>query len=220
MSAMASPSPYPEALKHKDAGNEHLKNAKYHLAVEAYSNGIEIEPSSILYSNRAMAYIKLEQYGQAILDADASIALDSSYVKAYYRRGSASYALGKLKQAKKDFKAVAKLKPKDRDARAKLSACEKALKEKAFAEAIVSEETLPLSETLVVENIAIDESYTGPHPGVGNVRIESEDEERMMFEVGNLPREFVLKAVETFKNQVSLYRACLRVVSDTTPTFD
>lgn len=42
--------------------------------------------------------------------------LDPAYTKAYYRRGSANYALGKYKLALKDFKHVVRTHPKDREA--------------------------------------------------------------------------------------------------------
>jgi hypothetical protein len=45
--------------------------------------------------------------------------LDPGYVKAYYRRASANFALGKYKEALKDFRHVLKLHPKDKDAMAK-----------------------------------------------------------------------------------------------------
>jgi len=35
--------------------------------------------------------------------------LDPNYLKAFYRRGSAHYALGKVKEALKDFKHVVKV---------------------------------------------------------------------------------------------------------------
>jgi tetratricopeptide (TPR) repeat protein len=44
------------------------------------------------------------------------IRLDPTYLKAYYRRASANYALGKLKEALRDFKAVVKIVPNDPDA--------------------------------------------------------------------------------------------------------
>ena len=58
--------------------------------------------------------------------------------QAYYRRGSANYALGKYKIAQRDFREVCKRKPNDKDARAKLKECEKQVKEAAFAAAIVA----------------------------------------------------------------------------------
>ena len=68
--------------------------------------------------------------------APQAIRLDPTYIKAYYRRGSANFALGKYKLALRDFKAVCKLRPNDRDARNKLRECEKAAKQLAFACAI------------------------------------------------------------------------------------
>ena len=43
-----------------------------------------------------MAAIRMENYGVAIQDAEAAIDLDPNYLKAFYRRGSANYALGKV----------------------------------------------------------------------------------------------------------------------------
>lgn len=51
----------------------------------------------MFYANRAMAMIKVESYGLAIIDANEAIKLDPSYIKSYYRRGSANFALGKYK---------------------------------------------------------------------------------------------------------------------------
>jgi hypothetical protein len=42
--------------------------------------------------------------GSAIVDATESITLESTYIKGYYRRGTAYLALCKLKQAKADFR--------------------------------------------------------------------------------------------------------------------
>jgi serine/threonine-protein phosphatase 5 len=87
--------------------------------------------------------------------------LDPQYIKAYYRRASANYALGKLKDAKRDLTAVVRIVPKDPDAQKKvclsyhpsplspplmaccqLKACEKAIREEAFNKAIESELSL------------------------------------------------------------------------------
>ena len=152
-----------------------------------------------------MAYIKMEQYGLAILDADSSIKLDPNYIKAYYRRGSASYALGKYKAARKDFKKVCTMKPKDRDARAKLAACKQAFNEAAFAMAIESDETAPLSQTLDPSQWSVAPTYDGAHPRAGVV-IEDMEQEAVMFQPGMLPREFVLEAIEGFKGGKLLHK--------------
>ncbi|KAH8054983.1 hypothetical protein JL722_8400 [Aureococcus anophagefferens] len=91
------------------------------------SRNVDAAAPQVLYSNRAMAHIKAESYGLAISDAEAAIRIDPTYIKAYYRRGSANFALGKYRLALRDFKAVCKLRPSDRDARTKLKECEKAM---------------------------------------------------------------------------------------------
>lgn len=50
----------------KDEGNSFLKESKYALAAEKYSEAIAIHPNAIFYSNRAQALIKLESFGLAI----------------------------------------------------------------------------------------------------------------------------------------------------------
>jgi tetratricopeptide (TPR) repeat protein len=81
-------------------------------------------PTAIFLSNRAQAYIEAESYGVAIVDAYESIAFDPSVIKAYYWRGSAKFALDKLKEIKKDLKGVSKLVPSDPEANKKLKACD------------------------------------------------------------------------------------------------
>jgi serine/threonine-protein phosphatase 5 len=90
----------------KDAGNKLLAQIKYAAAAEKYTEAIAIFPSAILYSNRAQALINIESYGAAILDANEALQIDDSYMKAYFRRGSANFALSKFKLAKADFKKV------------------------------------------------------------------------------------------------------------------
>lgn len=43
----------------------------------------------IALSNRAFANIKLENYGLAMMDADEILKEDQSFIKAYYRKGTA-----------------------------------------------------------------------------------------------------------------------------------
>ena len=104
-----------EADNLKAQGNVFLGECKYSLAVQKYTDALALKQTAVYYSNRAQAYIKQESYGLAIADANAAIALEPSYIKAYYRRGSANFALGKAKVALKDFKAVCKMVPNGRN---------------------------------------------------------------------------------------------------------
>ena len=86
--------------------------------------------------------------------------MDPTYLKAYYRRASADYALGKLKDARKDLRTVVKIHPNDADALKKLKACEKAIHEEAFNKAIETEDNEPT--TIDFDAIVVESSYQGP----------------------------------------------------------
>ncbi|KAL7551640.1 hypothetical protein ACHAWF_014822 [Thalassiosira exigua] len=196
-----------KGLALKDEGNAALKAGHYPEAAHHYSSGLSHLPdNAIILSNRALAYIKLENYGLAIQDATHAITSDPSYPKGYYRRGTAEFALGRAKAARKDFRNVCKLRPKDRDARAKLAECERAVREAAFADAIQSEEAAPLSDTFKPESISVESSYDGPHPAGGEEALDDPDREAELFAPGNLPREFVLAAMERFRDQKSIHK--------------
>lgn len=97
------------------------------------------------------------------------------------------------------------MKSKDKDARAKLAACDKAVKEAAFAMAIESDETAPLSQTLDPMQWSIPPSYDGPHPHPSGV-LDDATKEEDLFAPGMLPLEFVMAAVEGFKNQKLIHK--------------
>jgi len=199
-----------KAIALKDQGNAELSKGHYLQAIELYSIGLQYRPTNaILLSNRALAYIKVENYGLAQIDADRAIEADPSYAKGYYRRASASFALNHFKAARKDFRQVCKLKPKDRDARAKLSACEKVIREEAFFKAIEAEQSAPLSSTYDPNLIDIPASYDGPHPspeGAVLADAAAAELEASLFEPGKLPREFVMAAVQHFKDRKLIHK--------------
>ncbi len=190
-----------QCLELKERGNKALIEGHTIEAVTLYTEALSLlsSPNAIILSNRAQAYIKLENYGLAILDASDAITADPSYPKAYYRRGTANFALNKPKDARKDFKMVCKLKPKDRDARGRYAECDKVVKEAAFAAAIESEETVPLSDTYEPSDVAIGLQYDGPHPNGGDSSLSSGemDKEDALFQPGKLPIEFVKVRITT-----------------------
>lgn len=125
------------AEEFKNQGNDFFKNHKFQDSYDAYSKAIEVgvggKKQCIYFSNRAFASLKLENYGIAIIDSKAAIELDPTFIKAYYRRGCAYFALNQLASAIKDFKKVCKLHPKDKDARSKLEIAQKTKMELDFA---------------------------------------------------------------------------------------
>ncbi|CAK9176414.1 unnamed protein product [Ilex paraguariensis] len=88
----------------KFQANEAFQAHKYSLAIDLYTQAIELNCENAVYwANRAFAHTKLEEYGSAIQDATKAVEIDPRYSKGYYRRGAAHLAMGKFKEALKDF---------------------------------------------------------------------------------------------------------------------
>lgn len=116
---------------------------------------MEIFATAAVYGNLAQCRLKLETYGTALADADKALELDSTYIKAYYRKGSAFMALGKFKDALRQFAAVVKAKPKSKSAKQKLKQCKKIIQRERFLKAIETEMTKPASETYDLETLIV-----------------------------------------------------------------
>ena len=196
-----------KALALKEKANAELTKGHILQAVELYSEALEYQPTNaILLSNRALAYIKLENYGLALQDSDHAIKADPNYAKGYYRRASANFALHHFKLARKDFRTVCKLQPKSKDARSKLAEVEREIREEAFAKAIEADQTIPLSQSYDPSTIDIPSSYDGPNPDPSGTILTDMDAEAALFEPGNLSREFVLASCQRFKDQKLIHR--------------
>ncbi|KAK4535657.1 hypothetical protein CDCA_CDCA05G1682 [Cyanidium caldarium] len=157
----------------------------------------------VLYANRALARIKVEEYGFAISDAGISIALsESEYPKAFYRRASALFALGRYKQAMSDFKRVLRAAPQDMEARAKLKECERRAREKAFAAAIDTSSDAAASPCLTADmsTVPVDADYTGPRI----VPAASRELDRIAVGDGSVTRAFCEQLLEWYRAQHKL----------------
>jgi serine/threonine-protein phosphatase 5 len=155
----------------------------------------------IYYSNRALAQIKLENYGSAISDASKAVQLVPSFAKAYYRRGCSKVALTKYKEALRDFERCCQLSPGDGDASQRLKECKKEVQAQAFARAIATEASLAVSETIRLEEMAIPEDYKGPCFEGERPSVEFIEEMKGLFRVQKLiPAKFAYKiALESLK---------------------
>lgn len=87
------------ANREKIKGNESYKNTDYDQAIEHYTNSIEIKPIATTYTNRAMAHIKIKNYGHAIDDCKAALKLDTNNIKAFVRLAEAYEFLKKFPEA-------------------------------------------------------------------------------------------------------------------------
>ena len=101
-----------KSLKLKEEGNQAFKEKKYKKAINLYSQAIE-EARGImyLYTNRAMAYIQIEDYNKAIEDCDRVIQYYElfeeelnknvdTYTKSLVRKAKALLAIKDYQEAK------------------------------------------------------------------------------------------------------------------------
>lgn len=97
-STATSPSsgkPSPEAEKLKSAGNAAMQQKDYKTAIAKYTEAISLSPTNPIYlSNRAAAYSASGDHNSAAADAEAAVAADPKYTKAWSRLGLAKFALG------------------------------------------------------------------------------------------------------------------------------
>jgi tetratricopeptide (TPR) repeat protein len=88
---------------------------------------------AIVYSNRAMCFLKLRDYGRAEDDSNRALFYKPEYVKALCRRGLAKKALKKLNTAIADFRQALVYEPDNEDARIELKVLEREHEKKVKA---------------------------------------------------------------------------------------
>ncbi|KAK9318906.1 Metallo-dependent phosphatase-like protein [Lipomyces orientalis] len=186
----------------KDEANKILAIGNYALAVELYSQAIELDPEKEIYwANRAQAYIKEEAYGAAIADATKAIDINPNYIKSYYRRALAYTAILRPKDALKDFNTVVQRAPADKSARAKRDECQKIVRRLAFEAAIEVGEEPSIADSVDYEAMVVEDSYDG-------ARLESKTLKTVN---GKYPKlemslEFIQDMIERFKTGKLLHR--------------
>ncbi|KAG7571941.1 Tetratricopeptide repeat [Arabidopsis suecica] len=85
---------------------------KYELALQFAQEVLESEElRSICYSNRAICYLKLGKYAEAIKECTKAIELNPSYTKAFVRRAEAHENLEHFEEALTDLKKILELDP-------------------------------------------------------------------------------------------------------------
>ncbi|KAJ0263421.1 Protein SGT1 A [Hirschfeldia incana] len=71
------------------------------VAVDLYSKAIDLDPNCAdFFADRAQAYIKLQNFTEAVADAKKAIELNPSLTKAYLRKGTACMKLEEYRTAK------------------------------------------------------------------------------------------------------------------------
>ncbi|OHE92269.1 tetratricopeptide [Colletotrichum orchidophilum] len=87
-----------EALKSK--GNAAMASKDYPAAIALYTQALALNPGNAVFlSNRAAAHSAAKDHESAKADAEAAVAVDPAYTKAWSRLGLARFALGDAKGA-------------------------------------------------------------------------------------------------------------------------
>ncbi|KAH7886688.1 ADP/ATP carrier receptor [Phlebopus sp. FC_14] len=94
----------------KSQGNSLYQARKFDEAVDLYTQAIKVSPKvdPIFYSNRAACFMNMAppQFERVVVDCDAALHEDPSYVKALNRRANALEALSRYEDALRDFTAA------------------------------------------------------------------------------------------------------------------
>ncbi|GAB0197260.1 mitochondrial import receptor subunit TOM34 [Grus japonensis] len=97
----------------KEEGNELVKKGNHKKAVEKYSESLKLKQECATYTNRALCYLNLKQYKEAVQDCTEALRLDPTNVKALYRRAQALKELKDYKSSIADIKSLLKTEPKN-----------------------------------------------------------------------------------------------------------
>ena len=116
-----------KALKEKQKGNAEFASGNLGRALQLYTRAIKLNPDDALfYSNRALVYIRLQRYEEAVSDCSASIARQPS-IKAFARRAAALDALRQHVDASRDHRQSLAFEPRNPSCLAAFRACLEAL---------------------------------------------------------------------------------------------
>ena len=114
----------------------------FELAVDLLSQAIHLEPNKAeLYADRAQANIKLNNFTEAVADANKAIELNSSLPKAYLRKGTACMKLEEYETAKAALEVGASLSPDNSRFATLIKECDKLIAEESYTIPIIEEKT-------------------------------------------------------------------------------
>uniref|UniRef100_A0A8C9F7C9 Protein unc-45 homolog B n=1 Tax=Pavo cristatus TaxID=9049 RepID=A0A8C9F7C9_PAVCR len=108
-----------DPIQLKEEGNKYFQASDYERAAQSYTQAMKLNKDralqAVLYRNRAACFLKKEEYAKAASDASRAIDINSSDIKALYRRSQALEKLGKLDQAFKDAQKCATMEPRNKN---------------------------------------------------------------------------------------------------------
>jgi len=171
---MARSLPATRANTFRLQANKLFEEKKFTESIELYSAAIESDPTNPHYvCNRAHAHNHLENYGQALSDADEAIRLNPGYSKAYLRKAKALKGMGRMKDAVAIYQILCRSSPHNGALKLRMEECQKIMRTQAFTSAIGGPEIKLHSPFDDIEvDVEPDEDYTGPRWDEGEITLE------------------------------------------------
>ncbi|KAM4824123.1 protein unc-45 homolog B isoform X1 [Urocitellus parryii] len=208
-----------EAAQLKEEGNRHFQCQDYKAATKSYSQALKLTKDksllATLYRNRAACGLKMESYVQAASDASRAIDINSSDIKALYRRCQALEHLGKLDQAFKDVQRCATLEPRNQNFQETLRRLNTSIQEKLRVQFSTDSRVQNMFEILLDQNSDADKLEKAANnlivlgrEDAGAERIFQNNGVALLLQLLDTKRpELVLAAVRTLSGMCSGHRA-------------
>ncbi|XP_052873268.1 sperm-associated antigen 1 [Anopheles cruzii] len=99
------------ANRMREKGNDYFRAKEYREAVEEYRKSLNVAPTAVCFNNRAMAYIKLQRYKEAIADCDECLSREPANIKALLRKAQALVSNDNRREAYRVYGEVLRLEP-------------------------------------------------------------------------------------------------------------
>ncbi|XP_071560248.1 uncharacterized protein Spag1 [Temnothorax nylanderi] len=99
------------AEQEREKGNEAFRAADYGEALRHYNASIDVDSNLNAHNNRAMTFIKLQRYEDALNDCNTVLTMDYRNIKALLRRALSLEHLERPHEALADYEAALKLEP-------------------------------------------------------------------------------------------------------------
>ncbi|XP_061246350.1 protein unc-45 homolog B [Bos javanicus] len=207
-----------EAMQLKEEGNQHFQLQDYKAAIKSYSQALKLTKDkallATLYRNRAACGLKTESYVQAASDASRAIDINSSDIKALYRRCQALEHLGKLDQAFKDVQRCATLEPQNQSFQETLRRLNTSIQEKLRVQFSTDSRVQTMFEILLDRNSEADKLEKAANnlivlsrEEVGAERIFQNNGVALLMQLLDTKRpELMLAAVRTLSGVCSSHR--------------
>ncbi|KAL0597152.1 Protein unc-45-like protein B [Plecturocebus cupreus] len=213
-----------EAVQLKEEGNRHFQLQDYKAAAKSYSQALRLSKDkallATLYRNRAACGLKTESYVQAVSDASRAIDINSSDIKALYRRCQALEHLGKLDQAFKDVQRCATLEPRNQNFQETLRRLNTSIQEKLRVQFSTDSRVQKMFEILLDENSEADKREKAANNLIvlgreeaGAEKIFQNNGVALLLQLLDTKKpELVLAAVRTLSGMCSGHRARATVI--------